>query len=214
MNRTIQHECCNSRLFMTQRFLTQWQKREHTLKDYAKAANISERTIYYLQSQNKLISLPNLCLLFSTTLTQGMLTTPDIEFLINQIICDSLPEDGPHPILKLVSHPQEENEETEESRKQTTTLSEFMKSLRTEHLNISARETTLCFQNCTPNQLKAIETDCCGVNISTICKLFNNYQCSKPSLPNHTWGTFATLVLKHLLPLVKDYAIEFVGWKQ
>jgi len=215
MKQTKQKKQSQSRLFMTQLFLTERQKRGHSLEEYAKAASISKRTIYYLQSKNKLISLPNLCLLFSTTLTQGMLTALDIEFLINQIVRDSLHETLPHPILRIVPRLREESkEEIIEVNEKTIPLSRFMKHLRTEHLNISARETTLQFENCTTNQLKAIETDCKGVGISTICKLFNNYQFNTPSLSDHTWGMFATLTLKHLLPFVKDYTVEFVGWER
>jgi len=204
---------------MTHIFLTERKKRGYKLREYAKEANLCKRTIYYLQNENNLISLKDLCLLFSTTLTQGMLKTGDMEFLINLIVRDSLPKGAPQPILRILTLPKEKDRKQEKQKEsqainnKTVPLSEFMKSLRTKRLKLSAREATLRFENCTPSQIKAIETDCHGVRISTICKLFNNYLCETSTIPDSEWGTFATLLLQHYLPLVKDYAIKFLDWK-
>ncbi|NDV83359.1 hypothetical protein [Bacteroides sp. 51] len=194
------------RQFLSHLFLSDMEKSEYTVNAYAKNTGVSVRSLYYLQ-KGKLLSMAKLCQLFSSQPTLHILTSENLCWLMNRIICESLREATRYPVLRVI--PMDKKHITLEH----DTLSEFMKSMRVDHLQISTRETYKRFEYCTTAQLSSIERGCYGIGIGPICNLFDNYHRSLPKLPDQAWGTFATLLLHYMFPLLKDYAVEFVGWK-
>jgi len=150
-------------------------------------------------------SLSILRCLFAIPFDSPLLTPEQAGLAVSRIIADSLPDTTRHPRLRVVCIP------VGQPYDPPVSLPAYMKRLRTDYLGISKREVCRRFDYCDFRQLSAIENDCFGVGIGPICYLFNNYLTSIPELSDDEWGTFGTLLLHDLFPVMRGCKIELAA---